>query len=111
MNTNTIRAGLGLILGLFSSLLYGWLVRPVEYVDTSPDTLREDFRTDYVLMVAESFHGEQDLELARIRLAALGPELPLLYVDNAIDYAAELGFSSLDIQVLAELAESLDSGP
>jgi hypothetical protein len=110
MNANITRVGLGLILGLFSSLLYGWLVRPVEYVDTSPDTLREDFRTDYVLMVAESYRGEQDLELARIRLAALGPEAPVNYVADAIDYAAELGFSSLDIQLLAELADSLESG-
>jgi hypothetical protein len=110
MNTNIIRLSLGLILGLFLSLLYGWLIRPVEYVDTSPATLREDFRTDYVLMVAESYRGEQHLELAHIRLAALGPELPFSYVADAIDYAGQLGFSSLDIQLLAELAEALNSG-
>jgi hypothetical protein len=46
--------------------------RPVEYVDTTPIRCG-GFRTDYVLMVAEAYAGEQDLDLARFRLAALGP--------------------------------------
>jgi hypothetical protein len=35
-------------------LLYGWMVNPVRYVNTTPDTLRADYQLDYVLMVAEA---------------------------------------------------------
>ena len=75
-----------MIIGLVIVILYGWSVRPVEYVNTTPDSLREDYRTDYVLMVAEIYSSEDSLELAVIRLAVLGPENPQMIVAEATDY-------------------------
>ena len=43
-----------LLLGIALGLLVGWVLVPIQYVDTTPDTLRGDYRADYVLMVAES---------------------------------------------------------
>ncbi len=104
-----------LVIGLFSGLLiaviYGWLVRPVEYVDTSPDSLRVDFRTDYVLMVSESYSADQDLTLAQVRLAALGPLAPDEYVTQAIDYALEQSFGREDLERLNSLAIALRTLP
>ncbi|UCF61533.1 MAG: hypothetical protein JSV37_02300, partial [Anaerolineaceae bacterium] len=77
MNSTPFRLTVGLIIGLVVGLIYGWVLRPVEYVDTAPDTLREDYRTDYVLMVAEAYAGDGDLDLAQIRLATLGPQPPI----------------------------------
>lgn len=101
----------GLLSGLLIAVIYGWLIRPVEYIDTSPDSLRVDFRTDYVLMVAESYSADQDLTLAQVRLAALGPLAPEEYVTQAIDYALEQSFGRSDLEQLNTLAIALRTLP
>lgn len=93
--------------GIGFGLLYGWGIRPVEYYDTSPDSLRADYRTDYVLMVAEAYQGDADLGRAQQRLAALGPTRPLDRVTEALEYAAEHGFPRPDLERLAALSELL----
>ena len=98
---------LGLVLGIVAGLVYGWVIQPVEYIDTSPDALRIDYRTDYMLMVAESFDADQNLNLARIRLASLGPDLPETYLAEAIQYATEEAFSPRDIELLVQLQQTL----
>jgi hypothetical protein len=105
--THLPRLIIGALLGGFLALTYGWLIRPVEYIDTTPDSLRVDFRTDYVLMVAESYTADQDLDLALFRLAALGPLPPDEYATAAIDYALEQSFSRTDLEHLNQLAIAL----
>jgi hypothetical protein len=61
--------GFGIVLGLF----YAWVVDPVEYLNTTPDTLKIDYQADYVLMVAEAYSAGQDLSLAESRLSLLLP--------------------------------------
>lgn len=92
-------------------LLYGWIIRPVEYVDTAPASLRQDYRSDYILMIAEAYSAEGDLELARVRLASLGPQPPINFVIAAIDYGVEAGFNQNDLQTLNRLAVDLRSMP
>lgn len=111
MSSTTYRLIAGLVIGLAVGLIYGWVLRPVEYVDTAPDTLREDYRTDYVLMVAEAYAGDGDLDLAQIRLAALGPQPPIDIVVEAIDYAVTQEFSRPDLETLNRLAIHLRSIP
>jgi hypothetical protein len=96
-----------LILGIAAGLIYGWTLRPVEYINTSPDSLRADYRTDYVLMVAEAYAGDDDIELAQIRLAALGPQRPLDTVIEAIDYAVDHDFAREGLETLNQLAIAL----
>ena len=109
--THLPRLILGVLFGSFIALIYGWLIRPVEYIDTSPDSLRSDFRTDYVLMVAESYASDQDLNLAQFRLAALGPQPPEVYATQAIDYALAQSFSRSDLELLNQLAIDLRTLP
>ena len=111
LNTHLPRLILGALLGGFIAMIYGWLIRPVEYVSTTPDSLRVDFRTDYVLMVAESYSADRELELAQFRLAALGPLPPDVYATDAIDYALELSFSRTDLEYLNHLALALRALP
>jgi len=106
MNSRT-RILLGIALGLLCGLLIGWLVLPLEYVDTDPSSLRIDFRTDYVLMTAAAYAGEGDIEWAQVRLAALGPQLPSEIVAEAIAYAEENAFGQSDLQLLHQLAVGL----
>ncbi len=68
-----IAIGLGVALGL----IYGWLINPVEFVDVTPGTLRVDYKSDYVLMVAEAYRAEQDAAMAARRLSVLGNNTPL----------------------------------
>ncbi len=106
MKSTTARLIIGLVIGLAAGLVFGWL-RPVEYVDTSPNSLRADYRADYILMVAEAFDSDQDLDLAHIRLAALGPQPPIDMVVEAIDYGLEHEFSHPDLETLNLLAVQL----
>lgn len=111
MSSGRARLLIGLILGFALGLTYGWGIRPVEYVDTDPASLRVDYRTDYVLMVSEAYAAEEDLELAGVRLAALGPRQPEAFVAEAVEYAVENGFSRSDLDSLNRLLAALQSIP
>ena len=75
----------GIGLGLF----YGWVIDPVKYVDTTPDSLRIDFKSDYVLMVAEAYNSDRDLGLAVSRLGLLGTKAPTDLVQQAVLFALD----------------------
>jgi hypothetical protein len=107
----TSRILLGLALGLVIGLLYGWVIRPVEYVDTAPNALREDFRSDYVLAIAEAYLGHQDLAEAQVHLGTLGPEPAVNYVVDAIDYGVEHDMGQRDLETLNQLAVALRDLP
>jgi len=64
-------AAVGLAIGTGLGLWYGWIVDPVEYVDTDIAYLHPAYRDQVVLMIAESFAADGDLSTARARLAML----------------------------------------
>jgi hypothetical protein len=107
MSSTLSRLLLGLAIGLAVGLIYGWVVQPVQYVDTAPDTLRSDYRSDYVLMVAEAYAREQDLDLAQRRLASLGPTPPTAMVEGAILYGVDHDFARSDLETLNRLVTDL----
>lgn len=100
---------LAVILGIAAGLYYGWVLSPVEYVDTTPDTLRADYKTDYVLMVAEVYQADGDTETAIRRLALLGDDAPLDLTQRAHEYAQANGYGQSDIQLLDHLREGLQT--
>jgi hypothetical protein len=75
-----------IILGIAGGMLYGWYVNPVEYVDIAFESLREDYKTDYVLMTAEAYQVNHDLGAAVRRLALLDDIAPSEIVQKAIAY-------------------------
>jgi hypothetical protein len=111
MNSTPVRVLIALVLGLAVGLIYGWLVQPVTYVETSPDSLRVDYRTDYVLMVAETYTGPQSLDTAQRRLASLGPQPAAEIVQQALDYARSNHFSQDDLARLSTLARAVEALP
>jgi len=94
-------------LGVTAGLIYGWVIAPVQYTETAPASLRADYRTDYVLMVAETFHVEQDAALAVRRLSVLGSEPPETIVLQALDFAQQGGYVQEDLSLLAALAQAV----
>ena len=100
-----IRFIIAIAVGLALGLLYGWVLSPVEYVDTSPDTLRIDYQSDYVLMVAEIFQTEGDPILAQQRLAFLSSMPVGFTIQKALDYAEQKDFYQADVALLRILRD------
>ncbi|HEY76040.1 MAG TPA: hypothetical protein G4O00_07650 [Thermoflexia bacterium] len=97
----------GLAVGIALGLLVGWVLWPVRYTNTAPAQLRQDYRTEYVLMVAAAYHVEGDLEAARARLALLDPEQPARPVRELAETLIAEGGRETDIRTLVHLAEAM----
>jgi hypothetical protein len=97
------------LLGVASGLYYGWVINPVKYVDTTPAKLRSDYQTDYILMVAEVYQAEGDLDLAARRLAVLGDSPPAEIVRQAMILAAQIPYADSDQDLLSQLASALQT--
>ncbi len=102
---SVLAAGVGVAAGI----LYGWVINPVKFVDTTPASLREDYRTDYVLMVAEAYHADRDVELASRRLAVFGSESPADLALAAAQSGRNYGYSQDDITLLQDLTRALQA--
>ena len=102
---------LAILVGFAAGLGYGWLINPIpvegfatRYRSTSLDTLQIDYRTDFVLMIAELYHAEEDLPLALARLELLGDTSPLLIMTETITYADALRYADADLRLMRRLA-------
>ena len=96
-------------IGAAGGLLYGWVLNPVEYVDTAPDSLRFDYKADYVLMVAEAYQVENSLGLAARRLALLGAEPPSVIAEQSYKDAAQIGYPAADLMLMQKLVEDISN--
>lgn len=101
------RAVIGILLGLALGLALGWRIWPVTYTNTAPDVLRQDYRDDYVLMVATAYEVEGDLSKARERLILLDPEEPAAPPIELAERLADANGDREDIARLARLAWAL----
>lgn len=100
---------LSILVGLAIGLYYGWVVSPVKYVDTTPDTLRVDYKTDFVLMVAEIYQADNSPENAIRNLSLLGDEASVALTEQAFDYAQTHGYGQSDLNLLTHLREGLQT--
>ena len=100
---------LALLAGIGLGLVYGWVIEPVDYFDLTPDTLRSDYKADYVLMVAEAYKAEQDPGQAALRLAIFGSNSPSDIAASGLDYARTAGLPDEDIVLLQELVTALQA--
>ena len=97
------------IAGIALGLLYGWVLNPVKFVDTTPASLRADYQTDYVLMVAEAYHSDQNSELAARRLAIFGGQTPAAISQTALQNARQFGYSQNDLTLIQELTRAMQA--
>ena len=100
---------LSVAIGIAAGLYFGWVMIPVRYVDTTPDTLRVDYKTDYVLMTAEVYQKDGDLAAAARRLALLGYARPQESIANATLFAAKAGYGATDLSLMQKLGEALQT--
>jgi hypothetical protein len=96
-----------ILIGIALGLLYGWVIDPVDFVDTPPNTLRADYKADYVLMVAEIYGSDHNAEQAVMRLTFLGDPSPVDSVENALIFAVDAGYAAVDLRLLRDLSDAL----
>jgi hypothetical protein len=100
---------LALAAGIGLGLAYGWFIDPVDFFDLTPDTLRADYKADYVLMTAEAYRFEQDPGLAARRLAIFGIRSPSAIASEGLAYAQANGFADSDVVLIQELITALQA--
>lgn len=98
-----VAVGIALALGV------AWVVAAPEVGETSPDTLRLDYKADYVLMIAEIYSSGGDLKDAYLRLSVFTETTPLEITDLAIDFASQYGYTADDLLLMRELSVALQS--
>jgi hypothetical protein len=96
-----------ILVGIAAGLYFGWVLNPPKAGASSLSSLRQDYRTDYVLMVAEAYRSEGDVSHAAARLTTLGSETPARLAQQAILAARDLNYSNDDVEMLAQLSQAL----
>jgi hypothetical protein len=93
-------------LGALIGLLYGWVINP-RYSTATPDSLRSDYRADYVLMVAEIYQADQNLDEAAARLSVYSAIPPAQFANQAILTARQLDYPPEDLALMDALAQAI----
>lgn len=104
-----IRFFLAISVGITLGLAYSWFINPASSTDTALDTLRMDYKTDIVLMVAEAYQVEGDPILAAQRLAMLGKNPPTAQVEESLQFAIKVGYTEPDINRMQTLLNALQA--
>jgi hypothetical protein len=101
----------GLAIGLTSGLFYSWVINPIEYIDTAPASLREDFKSDYLTLVASAYASTGDLARAKARLVILLDPDPATTLSQLAQTRLATGRPQSETQALAQLAAALSDRP
>lgn len=102
---------IGLILGLAGGLYYSWAITPVEYVDTAPTSLREDFLSDYLALIASAYMASGDLARANARIHILELPNPANTLSQQAQNRLAAGRPETEARALALLAAVLGERP
>jgi hypothetical protein len=62
---------IGLAVGLLLGLSYAWIIDPVRPLNAYPALLRSDYRQEWMLVAAQAYLGDGDLNLLQSRLSGL----------------------------------------
>ncbi len=101
---------IAIVVGFSLGLLYAWVISPIRYIDTTPNTLRADFKDQFRIAIAAAYASTHDLGRAKARLALLGDSDS----DQALIAQAQRMLAageSIDVvQQVAQLAANLLGG-
>jgi hypothetical protein len=99
--------GIGFVLGVGLGLFLGWIAWPTEFTEANPSVLAEEYKQDYLLMVAADYSLTDDLPAARQKVAALGGGGEAFLFSFTLDQILQ-GNDPTGIGQLAQLANDLD---
>ncbi len=98
---------LGLLAGLALGLAYAWVISPVEYVNTTPDSLRADFKDQFRVAIARAYLATGDLTRAKVRLSLLKDSDPVEALSAQAQRVLASGGDANTVRSLALLAAAL----
>lgn len=101
----------GLLIGIGLGIGIAWGIPQAQPVDTSPASLRFDFKDEYRYMIAAAYAVSGDLGRARARLAVLGDDDPLLALGGQAQRMLAQNSSIERVRILANLSEAIQSLP
>lgn len=101
----------GLVIGIALGLLYAWLIRPLQYVDTTPATLQGEAKERYRALIAGAYQANADIGRARARLALLDDAEPARALAEQAQRALAQGGAPVEAHALALLAAALGQQP
>ena len=102
---------LGLVIGIAGGLFYAWRVNPVSYVDAAPSSLREDFKFDYISVIAASYATTNELDQALIRLSVFGIDDLEIFLEKLAQNRLAEGRPESEARALAKLAAAIGDQP
>lgn len=97
---------LGLVVGIGLGLFLGWVAWPTEFTDANPAVLAEEYKQDYVLMIATDYALTNDLDTARQQITTLGSGGEDFLFSLTLDQILQ-GANPAEIRLLAQLANDL----
>ena len=101
----------GLAFGLGLGLFFAWGLAPAQFVDTTPASLRIDFKDEYRFMIASAYKANGDLIRAQARLNTIGDVNPPKALGEQAQRMLSNNSSVQMVQVLADLSEVLQTPP
>ena len=106
-----ILLGISLILGIAGGLYYAWNINPVAYVDAAPSSLRQDFQSDYITLIAASYAATGELDRAQVRLSIFSLDDLGTYLGRLAQNRLAEGRPESEARALAMLAAAVGEGP
>lgn len=100
----------GLLIGIALGLAYAWSIQPVEYVDTSPASLRPEFKDRFRALIASAYVANGDLVRARSRLENLEDDDILRVLVEQAQRTLAQGDAPDEARALGILAIALGQG-
>ncbi|MFC2055451.1 hypothetical protein ACFLV7_14320 [Chloroflexota bacterium] len=97
----------GVVLGIILGILFAWVISPVEYVDTAPESLKDEFKDQYRVLIASAYVANGDLVRAKARLELLEEADTYLVVAEQAQQMLAEGGSVEEAQALGKLALAL----
>lgn len=101
----------GLLLGIGIGIGIAWGMPQAQPVDTSPASLRSDFKDEYRYLIAAAYTVSGDLGRAQARLATLNEPDPLQSLGEQAQRMLAQNVSMERVRILANLAEAIQSQP
>ncbi len=97
----------GLLIGLALGVAVGWGLFPPSTAHLTPADLRDDYRYEYILLIAEDYAAEGNLTRAQDQLQAVAPKSIPTLLDAAMGYHLTHRTSEAQLRALAHLAAAL----
>ncbi len=99
----------GLLLGIGIGIGVAWGMPQAQPVDTSPASLRYDFKDEYRYMIAAAYTISGDLGRAQARLATLNESNPVQSLGEQAQRMLAQNSSIERVRILANLSEAIQS--